>query len=216
LRCIVYGTGSTYLGDVLEVLSRTGVEVTVHINNLPGSDNPEGVAPVAAHTEILPEWLELPVVIPLITPGYRKAIEAETRALGFSKFPLISDPSSVVARSGTYGEGMLVNAGCVIAAGGRIGRFFLVNRKASVGHDVTAGDYVTIGPGADIGGGCQINDGAFIGIGAVLAPGIRIGRNAIVGAGAVVIKDVADGATVVGNPARVIKTGGNGYNDAAV
>jgi sugar O-acyltransferase (sialic acid O-acetyltransferase NeuD family) len=216
VRCIVFGTGSSYLGDVLEMLRRSDVEVEVHINNLPGSDNPEGIAPIAAHTEILPEWLKLPVVIPLITPGYRKAIEAETRALGFSEFPVLSDPSSVVARSGTYGEGMLVNAGCVIGAGGRIGRFFLVNRKASVGHDVVAGDYVTIGPGADIGGGCRIDDGAFIGIGAVLAPGIRIGRNVIVGAGAVVIEDVADGATVVGNPARVIKTGGSGYNDAAV
>ena len=36
---------------------------------------------------------------------------------------------------------------------------------------------------------------------------LKIGANVMVGAGAVVIQDVADGATVVGVPATVIKIG---------
>lgn len=44
--------------------------------------------------------------------------------------------------------------------------------------------------------------GASIGAGAVILPGVRIGRNALVGAGSVVTKDVGDGETVFGNPAR--------------
>ena len=47
--------------------------------------------------------------------------------------------------------------------------------------------------------------GAAIGAGAVLLPGIRIGAGATVGAGSVVTGDVPDGATVVGNPARIIR-----------
>ncbi len=43
---------------------------------------------------------------------------------------------------------------------------------------------------------------AAVGTGAVILPGVTIGAGAIVGAGAVVTKDVADGETVVGNPAR--------------
>jgi UDP-2-acetamido-3-amino-2,3-dideoxy-glucuronate N-acetyltransferase len=45
--------------------------------------------------------------------------------------------------------------------------------------------------------------GASIGAGSIILPGVRIGRNAKVGAGAVVTRDVADGATVTGCPARV-------------
>lgn len=49
-----------------------------------------------------------------------------------------------------------------------------------------------------------VKEGAAIGAGAVIVCGVYIGRNALVGAGAVVTKDVPDGATVVGNPARIL------------
>src|ERR1051325_7153398 len=46
-----------------------------------------------------------------------------------------------------------------------------------------------------------VKRGASIGSGATILCGVTIGEKAIVGAGAVVTKDVAPGATVVGNPA---------------
>ena len=49
-----------------------------------------------------------------------------------------------------------------------------------------------------------LEKGCSIGAGAVILPGIRIGQGAMVGAGAVVTKNVSDGATVVGNPARLV------------
>ena len=48
----------------------------------------------------------------------------------------------------------------------------------------------------------EVCDGATIGSGAVILGGVRIGREATVGAGAVVSGNVADGATVIGVPAR--------------
>jgi len=45
---------------------------------------------------------------------------------------------------------------------------------------------------------------AAVGTGAIVLPGIVIGAGAMVGAGAVVTESVPDGATVVGNPARVV------------
>jgi UDP-2-acetamido-3-amino-2,3-dideoxy-glucuronate N-acetyltransferase len=47
-----------------------------------------------------------------------------------------------------------------------------------------------------------VENGASIGSGAVILGGVRVGAGALVGAGAVVTRDVAPGATVVGNPAR--------------
>ena len=49
-----------------------------------------------------------------------------------------------------------------------------------------------------------VEDDASIGSGATILCGVRIGKGAMVGAGAVVTKDVPAGATVVGNPARVV------------
>lgn len=49
-----------------------------------------------------------------------------------------------------------------------------------------------------------VERGASLGSGAVILGGVRIGEGALVGAGAVVTADVPPGATVVGNPARVL------------
>jgi acetyltransferase-like isoleucine patch superfamily enzyme len=46
---------------------------------------------------------------------------------------------------------------------------------------------------------------AKIGAGAVLLPGITVGKDSLVGAGTVVVKDVPDGAVVVGNPGKIIR-----------
>jgi UDP-2-acetamido-3-amino-2,3-dideoxy-glucuronate N-acetyltransferase len=50
-----------------------------------------------------------------------------------------------------------------------------------------------------------VEDRASLGSGAVILAGVRVGRGALVGAGAVVTRDVPEGATVVGNPARLIE-----------
>lgn len=50
-----------------------------------------------------------------------------------------------------------------------------------------------------------VKRGVSIGSGTVLLCGITIGENALIGAGSVVTRDVPAGATVAGNPARLIK-----------
>ncbi|MDQ1159148.1 maltose O-acetyltransferase [Sphingomonas sp. SORGH_AS 950] len=50
----------------------------------------------------------------------------------------------------------------------------------------------------------RIGANVWIGGGALILPGVTIGDDAIIGAGSVVTRDVAQGATVAGNPARPI------------
>lgn len=50
-----------------------------------------------------------------------------------------------------------------------------------------------------------IGNDAWIGGGAIILGGVTIGDGAVVGAGAVVTRDVAEGTTVIGNPAREVR-----------
>lgn len=85
-----------------------------------------------------------------------------------------------------------------------IGDHCFFDQDALVGHDVVIGDFVHIGPRCVLAGYVKVGDRATINTGAMIARGVTIGADATVGIGSVVVKDVPPGATVFGNPARVI------------
>ncbi|MFK5598823.1 sugar O-acetyltransferase [Methylobacterium sp. HMF5984] len=58
--------------------------------------------------------------------------------------------------------------------------------------------------GLEFGRPIAIGANVWIGGAALILPGVTVGDDAIIGAGAVVTRDVPAGATVVGNPARVV------------
>ena len=71
---------------------------------------------------------------------------------------------------------------------------------------IKAGPLQKINPDVEVGEGTVVKRGASIGSGPVILCNVTIGAGAPIGAGAVVTKDVPDGAVVVGNPARVLRT----------
>ena len=120
-------------------------------------------------------------------------------------FPPIVHAWAWVSPSATLAAGVLVCAGAIIQANAVIGRHTIINSTALIEHDIEVGEFSHVAPGVKLGGGIRIGAGAFIGIGAVVLPGIKVGRQAVVGAGSVVIREVPEGAVVVGNPARPIR-----------
>lgn len=64
-------------------------------------------------------------------------------------------------------------------------------------HDMTRGLY------ADT----RVGERCFVGAHSILMPGVSIGDGSIVGAGSVVTRDVPPGSVVVGNPARIVRSG---------
>ncbi len=130
--------------------------------------------------------------------------------------PELALPFSIAAQNHVSLDENDVGCGAVlcnfshITSNTKIGRFFHGNIYSYVAHDCVIGDFVTFAPGVMCNGGVVVEDHAYIGTGAVIREGstarpIVIGHGAIVGMGAVVTKSVAPGATVVGNPARILK-----------
>ncbi len=108
------------------------------------------------------------------------------------------------------GEGSLLSPFVTLTSNIRIGRQFHANLYSYVEHDCVIGDFVTFAPGAKCNGNVRVEDHAYIGAGAMIRQGrpsapLVIGRGAVIGMGAVVTKSVLPGATVVGNPARVLE-----------
>lgn len=207
MRAVIYATGSTFVVEVEESLSRAGIELVAGIRNRDGPchlSNPALSVPLARAGAAL---RDLPFIVPLFTPANRRAAVAEARAQGFATALSLIDPTVIRPRDLPQGKGLYVNAGAVIGAGTRFGVFVVVNRTASLGHDLACGDFVSIGPGAVLAGMITLADGVMVGAGAVILPEVTVGAGAVVAAGSVVGRDVPAGATVAGNPARIVRRG---------
>jgi serine acetyltransferase len=107
-----------------------------------------------------------------------------------------------VAKNAQVGEGSQILAGAIVGDEAVLGKACIVNTRASVDHEDILDDGVEIGPGATLCGLVRMGTASWVCAGATVLPRITIGADAIVGAGAVVIKDVPEGITVVGVPAR--------------
>lgn len=142
----------------------------------------------------------------IVAIGSNKARAKVAAWLAENGFSVVSaiHPSAQIARGGLLGVGTVVMAGAVINSDARIGDNVIVNTCARVDHDCIIGDSVHLAPGATLCGTVTIGEGTFVCAGATIIPNLKIGHNVTVGAGSTVLRDVPDGVTVAGCPAKII------------
>ncbi|HEV7299668.1 MAG TPA: acetyltransferase [Tepidisphaeraceae bacterium] len=167
-----------------------------------------GGLPVLGAPNLLPKLRQQKIRGAIVAIGdnaVRASYAARLLEHGFELINAIH-PAAVVSSSATVGRNVVIAAGAVVCAEATLADSVIVNTSATIDHEcqVAAGSHIC--PMAALAGRVRVEAGAFVGMGAKVIQCRTIGMRAIVGAGAVVISDVPAGATVVGVPARVIKT----------
>lgn len=154
------------------------------------------------------EWLakqELHAVCAIGNPIIKKRVI--NRLSGSkNKYPILIHPSVIYSDRVIFGEGSVICAGNIATVNVKIGKHVIINLGCTIGHDVVIGDYVTVLPGVNISGFAKIDECVSIGTGAAIIPKTLVGKNTVIGAGSVVIKDLPENCTVVGVPAKPIKS----------
>ncbi|MUT64767.1 acetyltransferase [Paenibacillus sp. NEAU-GSW1] len=160
--------------------------------------------PISELPNFIADEPDMHVVIGVGDNRTRRAI-VERLALPEAAYAVLVHPAAVVAEDARLGLGTVVMPGAVIGPGAAIGTHAIINSGAVVEHDAVVGAYAHVSPNATMAGAAVAEEGAHIGSGAVLIPSVRVGSWSVLGAGGIAVRDVPDGVTAVGVPAKAIR-----------
>jgi UDP-3-O-[3-hydroxymyristoyl] glucosamine N-acyltransferase len=90
----------------------------------------------------------------------------------------------------------------------RVRRGAKVDHFVHVAHNSDVGEDAIVVASSVLCGNAKVGAGAWLGVGSIVKQGIKVGKGATVGLGAVVLRDVPDGDTVAGVPARSLRRDG--------
>ena len=121
-------------------------------------------------------------------------------------FPVLIDPSAVIAHGVSIGAGSIIMPLAHVGPGSIIGMGCLLNTRSSLDHDGQMGAFASLAPGATTGGDVSIGARSAIGLGSAIRHRVHIGSDTVIGMGSLVLSDWPDGVVVYGAPARLIRT----------
>lgn len=145
-----------------------------------------------------------PVILATGDLDFRRTLIGTLAAHAGYRLASVVHPRAYVSPSATVGMGVFIGPGAIVHAEASVGDHTIINTAAVVEHHCVVGENTHIAPNVALGGDVRVGPDTLIGIGASVLPGVRIGAGCMVGAGSAVIRDLGDGATAVGVPAREV------------
>jgi len=145
------------------------------------------------------------VVIGIADPEIKSALVARLMKNPHLRFPSLVHPQAYVSSGAHLGQGVIIQWGCWVSTNIELADFSFLNIACRVGHDVSIGKYTSLMVNVDLGGHDQVGECCYFGTKSTVVPGVHIGNGVRIGAASLVVYNVADGLTVMGNPARVFR-----------
>lgn len=203
-KCIIIGAG-TY-GQVYAEYLKDSYSVLGFYDDNPKvlGEEINGIKVLGVVKEALQLDKRIAVFIPIGNNIVRVKLLKEFEDKGFY-IPSFIHPQAIVHSSVLLGKAVYILPGTNIMPLTSIGDYCMMSVNTVVSHHTILEQGVFLSFGVNIGASLVLRQYAYVGIGATVMTGVKtVGKRALIGAGAVIIRDVPDGATVVGNPGRVL------------
>jgi sugar O-acyltransferase (sialic acid O-acetyltransferase NeuD family) len=204
---IVGYSGHAYV--IIDILLNSGRLVTHYCDNEAKEFNPYHLNYLGKEGDVIGRLKEFDFFACVAHNGIREKIHTNLASILGNPINAIH-PSAIISPSVKMGDGIMIAANATLNPLVQLGRGVICNTSTSIDHECVIGDFCHIAPGVVLCGNVKVGKGSFIGANSVVRQGITIGNNVTIGAGTVIVKDIPDGVTVVGNPARqLVKKSGD-------
>ncbi|MBT3514001.1 MAG: acetyltransferase [Nitrospina sp.] len=211
---IIFFGGTGQAKVVRPIIEHYGSKLIAVFDDTPNLEKPFHDIPLYLGSQ-LKEWIqnkkktELGFCVTIGNPHGRLRIKLHDKLENEGLIPItLAHPTAFISPNAKIGVGSQIMAGSIIGSEVELGQDCIVNTNASVDHESFLGSGVEIAPGATLCGLVNVGINGWVGAGATILPRIQIGSDATIGAGAIVTKNVERGQTVIGNPARPLKSTG--------
>ena len=177
--------------------------------NIDIGDNLYGQFPILNSIELAKKYFEEVdnrFNIGIGNPILRQKMDQKFSEIGGVFTSLISPNAKIGSYNVEIMSGVNILDDVKISNDVKIGRGTMIYYNSIITHDCFIGNFVEISPSVKILGRTTVQDFVHLGTGCTIFPDINIGKNVIIGAGAVVNKDIPDNCTVVGMPAKIIRS----------
>ncbi|HEY8401121.1 MAG TPA: acetyltransferase [Cytophagaceae bacterium] len=206
-KCIIFGAG-TYSQVYTNYLSDS-YDVVGYIDDAEKyKDAVVNGIKVLGNSDFLFEKLDrsLAVFVPIGDNNIRVSILEKLKESGFET-PSFIHKDTIIHKSVEIGQAVYILPATNVMPSTTISDYTMVSMGVNIAHHNLIEKGCFFSQGVNIGASVHIQEKAYFGIGSTLMTGVKtVGRNSLIGAGAVIIRDVPDGAVLVGNPGKIIRT----------